>query len=101
MSQHTTQKQAPKCSLFSYTDVVKNAKSRVMSSLIKMPPFIFHVVQGGRNLGKKISVPKDVMIEELTVPSNRGSRMFQERQKRSEMFTLEKSGVQYTNNVRI
>ncbi|XP_008325322.1 myozenin-2 isoform X2 [Cynoglossus semilaevis] len=55
----------------------------------------------GRNLGKKISVPKDVMIEELTVPSNRGSRMFQERQKRSEMFTLEKSGVQYTNNAQV
>ncbi|KAJ0050181.1 hypothetical protein NL108_014029 [Boleophthalmus pectinirostris] len=42
------------------------------------------------NLGKKISVPKDVMMEELNVPNrNRGSRMFQERQKRVEKFTLE------------
>ncbi|XP_061690501.1 myozenin-2-like [Syngnathoides biaculeatus] len=41
------------------------------------------------NLGKKVSVPKDVMIEELTLPSNRGSRMFQERQRRAERFTLE------------
>ncbi|XP_037118036.1 myozenin-2 isoform X2 [Syngnathus acus] len=46
--------------------------------------------RGGRlNLGKKVSVPKDVMIEELNLPSNRGSRMFQERLKRAERFTLE------------
>ncbi|KAJ3587958.1 hypothetical protein NHX12_011553 [Muraenolepis orangiensis] len=43
----------------------------------------------GLNLGKKISVPKDLMMEELQLPSNRGSRMFQERQKRVERFTLE------------
>ncbi|XP_062856783.1 myozenin-2 [Trichomycterus rosablanca] len=43
----------------------------------------------GLNLGKKVSVPKDVMIEELNLTSNRGSRMFQERQKRAEMFTVE------------
>ncbi|XP_068442382.1 myozenin-2-like isoform X2 [Clinocottus analis] len=45
--------------------------------------------RGGLNLGKKSSVPKDVMMEELNLPSNRGSRMFQERQKRVERFTLE------------
>lgn len=51
------------------------------------------------NLGKKISVPKDVMMEELNLPSNRGSRMFQERQRRVERFTLENSGnVTYINN---
>ncbi|XP_030001837.1 myozenin-2 isoform X1 [Sphaeramia orbicularis] len=51
------------------------------------------------NLGKKISVPKDVMMEELNLPSNRGSRMFQERQRRVEKFTLENSGnVTYINN---
>nr|XP_046262510.1 myozenin-2 isoform X2 [Scatophagus argus] len=44
---------------------------------------------GGLNLGKKMSVPKDLMMEELNLPSNRGSRMFQERQKRVERFTLE------------
>ncbi|KAM6923705.1 myozenin-2 isoform 2-T2 [Xenentodon cancila] len=43
----------------------------------------------GLNLGKKISVPKDVMMEELNLTSNRGSRMFQERQRRAEKFTLE------------
>lgn len=47
-------------------------------------------VRGGSlNLGKKISVPQDVMMEELNLQSNRGSRMFQERQKRVEKFTLE------------
>lgn len=48
-----------------------------------------HVVPEGLNLGKKISVPRDVMMEELNLPSNRGSRMFQERQKRVERFTVE------------
>lgn len=55
----------------------------------------------GLNLGKKVSVPKDVMMEELNLLSNRGSRMFQERQKRAEMYTLENSagGAYNTNNV--
>nr|XP_020478224.1 myozenin-2-like [Monopterus albus] len=44
---------------------------------------------GFLNLGKKISVPKDLMMEELNLPSNRGSRMFQARQKRLERFILE------------
>ncbi|XP_029626045.1 myozenin-3 [Salmo trutta] len=41
------------------------------------------------DLGKKISAPQDVMMEELNLRSNRGSRMYQERQKRVERFTLE------------
>ncbi|KAF7668448.1 hypothetical protein LDENG_00012010 [Lucifuga dentata] len=53
----------------------------------------------GLNLGKKISVPKDVMVEELNLPSNRGSRMFQERQRRAERYTLENTAnVAYNNN---
>ncbi|XP_072529666.1 myozenin-2 [Salminus brasiliensis] len=43
----------------------------------------------GLNLGRKVSVPKDVMMEELNLTSNRGSRMFQERQKRVEKYTVE------------
>ncbi|XP_053092743.1 uncharacterized protein myoz3a isoform X4 [Pangasianodon hypophthalmus] len=43
----------------------------------------------GLNLGKKASIPKDVMIEELNLTSNRGSRMFQERQRRVDRFTVE------------
>lgn len=46
--------------------------------------------RGGRfNLGKKVSVPVDIQQEELNLPSNRGSRMFQQRMRRAEMFTLE------------
>lgn len=56
------------------------------------------VVPGGLNLGKKISVPKDVMMEELNLPSNRGSRMFQERQKRVERYTLENAANAVYNN---
>ncbi|XP_012675563.2 myozenin-2 [Clupea harengus] len=41
------------------------------------------------NLGTKICTPRDVQMEELNLNSNRGSRMFQERQKRVERFTLE------------
>ncbi|KTF73938.1 hypothetical protein cypCar_00025803 [Cyprinus carpio] len=48
-------------------------------------------VKGGLNLGKKISVPRDVMMEELNLNTNRGSIMFQERQRRVERFTLENS----------
>ncbi|XP_076836257.1 myozenin-2 [Brachyhypopomus gauderio] len=44
------------------------------------------------DLGKKISVPQDVMMEELNLLSNRGSRMFQERQRRVQRFTLEGVG---------
>ncbi|KAF4077269.1 hypothetical protein AMELA_G00206080 [Ameiurus melas] len=49
------------------------------------------------DLGKKISVPQDVMMEELNLHSNRGSRMFQERQKRVEKFTLEGVGKRADN----
>uniref|UniRef100_A0AAY4BHY7 Uncharacterized protein n=1 Tax=Denticeps clupeoides TaxID=299321 RepID=A0AAY4BHY7_9TELE len=41
------------------------------------------------NLRKKISIPQDVMMEELNLLSNRGSRMFQERLRRMERFTVE------------
>lgn len=49
----------------------------------------FVCISEGLNLGKKVSTPKDVMIEELNLTSNRGSRMFQERQKRVDRFTVE------------
>ncbi|XP_023649134.1 myozenin-2-like [Paramormyrops kingsleyae] len=41
------------------------------------------------DLGKKISIPRDLQMEELNLQSNRGSRMFLERQRRVEKFTLE------------
>ncbi|XP_063059902.1 myozenin-2 [Engraulis encrasicolus] len=52
-------------------------------------------IQGDNfNLGKKISTPRDVMMEELKLLSNRGSRMFHERLKRVERFTLENANTQ-------
>ncbi|XP_071751440.2 myozenin-2a isoform X1 [Centroberyx gerrardi] len=41
------------------------------------------------DLGKKMSVPKDIMLDELSFTSNRGSRLFKMRQRRSEKYTFE------------
>ncbi|XP_048419611.1 myozenin-1a [Stegostoma tigrinum] len=41
------------------------------------------------NLGKKISIPRDVMLEELSLLKNKGSLMFKERQRRVERFIYE------------
>ncbi|XP_006138304.2 myozenin-3 [Pelodiscus sinensis] len=41
------------------------------------------------DLGKKVSVPQDLMVEELSLQSNRGSQLFQKRQKRVQKFILE------------
>ncbi|XP_051934772.1 myozenin-2-like [Hippocampus zosterae] len=41
------------------------------------------------DLGKKVSVPQDIMVEELALASNRGSQLFKKRQKRSEKYTFE------------
>uniref|UniRef100_A0A667YZ99 Myozenin 2a n=1 Tax=Myripristis murdjan TaxID=586833 RepID=A0A667YZ99_9TELE len=45
--------------------------------------------QDHMDLGKKVSVPKDIMLEELSFASNRGSRLFKMRQRRSEKYTFE------------
>ncbi|NXA91098.1 MYOZ3 protein, partial [Melanocharis versteri] len=41
------------------------------------------------DLGKKMSTTHDLMIEELSLRNNRGSRLFQQRQKRVQRFVLE------------
>ncbi|KAJ6667865.1 hypothetical protein lerEdw1_016186 [Lerista edwardsae] len=41
------------------------------------------------DLGKKVSVPQDLMMEELSLPINRGSVLYQKRQKRVQNFVLE------------
>ncbi|NWI44245.1 MYOZ3 protein, partial [Picathartes gymnocephalus] len=41
------------------------------------------------DLGKKMSTAQDLMIEELSLPYNRGSRLFQQRQKRVQRFVFE------------
>ncbi|XP_041122476.1 myozenin-2-like isoform X1 [Polyodon spathula] len=66
----------------SYSDLVKERKERAKVA--------HKEIEGDHlNLGKKISVPRDVMMEELALLSNKGSRMFHERQKRVDRFTLE------------
>ncbi|NXA75648.1 MYOZ3 protein, partial [Thryothorus ludovicianus] len=44
------------------------------------------------DLGKKMSTTRDVMIEELSLRNNRGSRLFQQRQKRVQRFVYEHPG---------
>uniref|UniRef100_A0A3B3ZFB0 Uncharacterized protein n=1 Tax=Periophthalmus magnuspinnatus TaxID=409849 RepID=A0A3B3ZFB0_9GOBI len=51
------------------------------------------------DLGKKVSVPKDIMLEELSLASNRGSRLFKMRQRRSEKYTFE--SIQNTTNMQL
>uniref|UniRef100_A0A3P9JB42 Myozenin 2a n=1 Tax=Oryzias latipes TaxID=8090 RepID=A0A3P9JB42_ORYLA len=51
------------------------------------------------DLGKKMSVPKDIMLEELSLASNRGSRLFKLRQRRSEKYTFE--NVHNQNNMQL
>lgn len=41
------------------------------------------------DLGKKLCTPKDIMLEELSLQTNRGSRLFKMRQRRSEKYTFE------------
>ncbi|KAM6972707.1 myozenin-2b isoform 2-T4 [Aplochiton taeniatus] len=41
------------------------------------------------DLGKKLCTPKDIMLEELSLQSNRGSRLFKMRQRRSDKYTFE------------
>ncbi|NXR41219.1 MYOZ3 protein, partial [Zosterops hypoxanthus] len=49
------------------------------------------------DLGKKMSTTHDLMIEELSLPNNRGSRLFQQRQKRVQRFVFEyPSGSHHT-----
>ncbi|XP_060887436.1 myozenin-2-like [Labrus mixtus] len=48
------------------------------------------------DLGKKVNMPKDIMLEELSLASNRGSRLFKMRQRRSEKYTFE--SIQIKNN---
>ncbi|XP_068114150.1 myozenin-1 [Hyperolius riggenbachi] len=50
------------------------------------------------NLGKKISVPREIMLEELSLSSNKGSKMFKLRQKRVEKFIYENNPDVFSDN---
>ena len=51
------------------------------------------------DLGRKVSAPKEIMLEELSLSSNRGSRLFKKRQQRSEKYTFE--SIQNQTNTHI
>ncbi|XP_048092648.1 myozenin-2a [Alosa alosa] len=51
------------------------------------------------DLGRKVSAPKEIMLEELSLASNRGSRLFKMRQKRSEKYTYESIQNQQNTHV--
>uniref|UniRef100_A0A8B9QF25 Myozenin 3 n=1 Tax=Apteryx owenii TaxID=8824 RepID=A0A8B9QF25_APTOW len=57
------------------------AQLPLCSSLVSSAPRL--------DLGKKVSTPQDVMIEELSLRTNRGSQLFQQRQKRMQRFIFE------------
>ncbi|KAG8579520.1 hypothetical protein GDO81_010923 [Engystomops pustulosus] len=68
----------------SYADLVKERKglaSAIVREIRGEAPLL--------DLGKKLSVPQDVMMEELSLQRNRGSCMYLERQKRVQRFTFE------------
>ncbi|CAL8380893.1 unnamed protein product [Gadus morhua 'NCC'] len=46
------------------------------------------------DLGTKIKTPKDVMLEELSLMSNKGSKMFRMRQQRVEKFIVTNENMQ-------
>ncbi|KGL84348.1 Myozenin-1 [Tinamus guttatus] len=50
------------------------------------------------NLGKKISIPRDVMLEELSLLTNKGSKMFKLRQLRVEKFIYENNPDAFIDN---
>uniref|UniRef100_A0A8C3VBR4 Myozenin 1 n=1 Tax=Catharus ustulatus TaxID=91951 RepID=A0A8C3VBR4_CATUS len=50
------------------------------------------------NLGKKISIPRDVMLEELSLLTNKGSKMFKLRQLRVEKFIYENNPDAFADN---
>lgn len=66
--------------------------STLTKELKQQASAIVKEIQGNEiyvDFGKKISVPKDIMLEELSLLSNRGARLFKKRQRRSEKYTFE------------
>uniref|UniRef100_A0A672IVR3 Myozenin 1b n=1 Tax=Salarias fasciatus TaxID=181472 RepID=A0A672IVR3_SALFA len=51
------------------------------------------------DLGTKIKTPKDVMLEELTLLTNKGSKMFKMRQQRVEKFIVTNENMQNLQNL--
>ncbi|KAM3939021.1 myozenin-2 [Leptodactylus fuscus] len=71
--------------MLSHTDLQKERRAQASA--------IMREIQGTEssdiNLGKKISVPREIMLEELSLLNNRGARLFKMRQRRSDKYTFE------------
>ncbi|MEE6461688.1 hypothetical protein FKM82_001376 [Ascaphus truei] len=74
-----------KSTMLSHRDLQKERKEQAFA--------ILKEIQGnesdGLDFGKKISAPRDIMLEELSLFSNRGARLFKMRQRRSDKYTFE------------
>ncbi|XP_034257411.1 myozenin-2 [Pantherophis guttatus] len=71
--------------MLSHSDMIKERKQQA-SAIMKE---IQLNESSQMDLGKKVSIPRDIMLEELSLLSNRGARLFKMRQKRSDKYTYE------------
>ncbi|XP_075705860.1 myozenin-2 [Rhinoderma darwinii] len=71
--------------MLSQTDLQKERRAQASA--------IMREIQGTESddfdLGRKISVPREIMLEELSLFNNRGARLFKRRQRRSDKYTFE------------
>ncbi|NXK91726.1 MYOZ1 protein, partial [Formicarius rufipectus] len=75
---------------------LKRKKSTKLTG--KLPHEVMPQEVSKLNLGKKISIPRDVMLEELSLLTNKGSKMFKLRQLRVEKFIYENNPDAFTDN---
>ncbi|XP_048365985.1 myozenin-2 [Sphaerodactylus townsendi] len=71
--------------MLSHSDLVKERKQQAFTIMKE----IQRNESPGIDLGKKVSIPRDIMLEELSLLSNRGARLFKMRQRRSDKYTYE------------
>uniref|UniRef100_A0A452EEA3 Myozenin 2 n=2 Tax=Caprinae TaxID=9963 RepID=A0A452EEA3_CAPHI len=73
--------------MLSHNTMVKQRKDRAFKNAYLR---VFHAHEYYvMHLGKKVSIPRDIMLEELSHLSNRGARLFKMRQRRSDKYTFE------------
>ncbi|XP_030059261.1 myozenin-1 [Microcaecilia unicolor] len=75
-----------------------NKRKRSTKLIMEINPSRAGEYETNLNLGKKISVPRDIMLEELSLLTNKGSKMFKLRQKRVEKFIYENNPDVFSDN---
>ncbi|KAM8764143.1 myozenin-2 [Rhynchonycteris naso] len=81
--------------MLSHSTMVKQRKQQASAIMKEIHG---HDVDG-MDLGRKVSIPRDIMLEELSHLGNRGARLFKMRQRRSDKYTLE--NCQYETKAQI